>query len=369
MLLSDFLKQCGNSQRAAKLAGTDADINVHEYLSKQMRAADVEHQRVSLGYNKGDVHSDKFIPNFSIAFRGHEKLIADLVSPIVQVGNASDKYVVWDRATAMKTTDDEVGPLGMPGRVEQAFSTDTYTCVGRALEALVANDILANADAPLDLLSEAAADVRWTMAKNRELRVATLVTTAANYATNLKITKSGTAQWSDITSSSTSDPIQDIVSLQVKDDLAAPFNAIVMSDETWMHFRKHPKVTAALGGSGLALTVGAQGPHATEESVKAYFKFDHVLIGDAKRNTANPAATAAYSRIWGNSVQLLRIHPGASMNQLCSFKTFRHQPLSFITLQDPRPGVSGATIVKGSYSDGDKMVAQSVCGMIIDAIA
>ncbi len=368
MLLSRIYAHAKREDLAAKIFGKPADVDVDHYLSKQFAAAEAEQKKTLLAYSKSDVHVDRFMPNFSIAYRGQETLIADLALPIVPVDNASNKFVVWDRRMAMAITDDEVGPLGRVGQVYQDFSSSTYTCIGRALMSQVANDILVNSDAPLDLLSEAASDVRDRLARNREDRAASLIMTAANYAAANSVALSGTNRW-DVVSGSTADPISDIMNAMANVGVAAPINAIVMSLPVWTAFRKHPKVVAALGGFVQSTAAGVPlGAVATVEAVRQFFGLDYFLVGNAKKDTANPGnATAAFNFIWGKGCALLRLNPGAGMNQLAFAKTFRHQLLNFTSWFDPSPGVSGATLIKGGFSDSEKVTAADA-GYLIDTV-
>lgn len=367
--LSEVLLWAKNHELAEAIRGGSADIEINSELASRTTARELEMRAYSLalaagaisekGYGAGDVHSNKFLPNFSIGYRGEDRFIADLVAPIVPVDKASDKYVVWDKGTAYNLTDDEVSPTGTPAEIEQKFSSATYNVTDRALTSKVPNDILARADQPLELMDEAAVDVQTRSMRGREKRVADLVMTAANYG-SLTNALAGTARWDVGPATSTADPVGDILGAMDNVGLGVRPNALVMSQKVFTALRKHPKVLASISGVVI-------GKIASSDQLRDLFEVEYLLVGNAKYNSAGAAAAASMAYMWGAGCALLHVNAGAKRNDKAFAKTFRHMQWQFETWNDPKPGARGVTWVKGAFSDAEEIVMADG-GYLLDTV-
>lgn len=154
-----------------------------------------------------DVHVDQALTNVSINYKP-VGFIADKVSPIIPVKNDSDKYYVWDRAEAFRAFDDLRAPGAEARMIDDNVSTATYSAEEYSLKGKVTDRAKKNADSVLRLEISKTNRVKNALMLGREKRVAALFTTAANYASTNKVTKSGTSQWND--ASFAGNPITDI---------------------------------------------------------------------------------------------------------------------------------------------------------------
>ena len=96
----------------------------------------------------GQVHIDKAMTNVSIAYR-NANYIGDQVFPVVPVQKISDKYFTFDKGDWFR---DEAG-LRSPGTVgpivEFSLGSAAYSCQPIAAGMWVADEVVDNADAPL----------------------------------------------------------------------------------------------------------------------------------------------------------------------------------------------------------------------------
>ena len=196
-----------------------------------------------------------------------------------------------------------------------------------------------------DPLAEATDALATVMKINREVRVATLVTTSDSYAATSRTTLAGNAQWSH----AGSNPL-DAVLAQMDVPLVRP-NTLVMGQQVWTKFRQHPKIVEAIKASG----AGDQARGAvSRQQVAELFELDQVLIGRAQYQTAKPGQAATYAYIWGKHAALLHINRSASgtrsmMPSFCF--TAEAMAMDVGTYMDAARGIGqGTTFVKASES-------------------
>lgn len=106
----------------------------------------------------GDVHVNRPLTDISIAYlQGQERFVAADVFPVIPVQKQSDRYFVYNKGDLMR---DEAMPRA-PGTESAGMNYDidntpTYSCTKYALHKDVDDDTVANADAPLRPMQDAA---------------------------------------------------------------------------------------------------------------------------------------------------------------------------------------------------------------------
>jgi hypothetical protein len=148
-------------------------------------------------------HVDQVLSQISVGYPNNG-LVGEALFPSVGVGKQSDKYNVFGREDWLPE-DDIRAPGGEANEIGgKALSRDTYYAQEHALQCAVPDEERENVDPPLQPFQEATELVTAKVMLGRELAMKNLVTTAANYASGLTVTLSGTTQWSDYVNS---DPI------------------------------------------------------------------------------------------------------------------------------------------------------------------
>lgn len=233
----------------------------------------------------------------AIAFR-NTKLIADDVLPRIPTAKEF-RYNKWDLAEGFTLPDTRIGRTSAANEVEFSATKVDASTLDEALDDYIPIDdieIAARNGGGHDPRLHAVEYINDLLALARESRVATLVTTAANYATGYKATLSGTSQWSH----ASSDPVNAI--LAAADGMVMRPNVMVLSREVWTKLRQHAKVVAAVSVLGGNASVGGV---AVREAVRDLFEMDELLIGEGWLNSAVKGQTASLSRVWGKHCALL----------------------------------------------------------------
>lgn len=155
----------------------------------------------------GNVHIDQVLTNISIGW-GNQGLVADQLFPPVTVRKQSDKYYTFGREAWLP----EAGDYRAPGTEANEIpglqlSLDTYYAEEHSLQVAVTDEERENADSPLSPDRDGTELVTSKILLGREKAMKDLATDSTQYAADMTVTLSGTAQWNDYANS---DPIGDI---------------------------------------------------------------------------------------------------------------------------------------------------------------
>lgn len=175
-------------------------------------------------------------------------------------------------------------------RMQFGYSAGKFSLESHALEALVPNELLADAAAVpgLDLARSAINKVQNIIGLRLEYVQAQLATTAANYAATNKATLTGTAQWSDLAAS---DPLKDIETAKeaIRKQVGKRPNTIVLSAAVFAMLRQHSKIIDRIKYTGRDVP--------TAELLASLFGVKQVLVGDAIYDN-----NGTFADVWGKSV-------------------------------------------------------------------
>jgi hypothetical protein len=257
------------------------------------------------------VHIDAILTNISVAYmQKQENFIADKVFPILPVDKKSNKYFVyrkndWFRDEAQRRAD----------ATESAGSgynldTDSYSCDVWAFHKDVGDQTVANADAPLSPLREAAEFVTHRLMLRRELQfVSDYFTTGVwgkDYSGVASSPSAGTSfyQWSDYTNS---DPLEDIEAAkeQILSTTGHEGNTLVLGYQTFRKLKNHPDLVDRIKYTTRDVI--------TEQVMASLFGVERVLVAKAVKATNNEGATAAYDFAYGKAAALYHVAPQAGL--------------------------------------------------------
>lgn len=271
----------------------------------------------------------------------NEALIADMVLPRVSVAVDAFKYFKFNRDEAFTVPDTKIGRKSEANVVEFGGVEVTDSTVDYGLKDVVPMQDIRNADGtPFRPLDMAALNTARLLQLDREIRVATLVTTAANYATANKATLSGTSQWSDFTNSNPLDAM-----LQAFDAMLMRPNKLVLGQAVWTKLRTHPRIVEAVKGTGAG--TGAQGV-VSRQQVAELLELQEIIVGQGWVNTAKKGLTATMSRVWGKFALAMYTEPVTSTNSATTFG-FTAESGGGIRVRDwfdDKLGTDGAQIVQ-----------------------
>lgn len=308
----------------------------------------------------GQVHNDQTLSNLSIQYR-NEDFIGLQLMPVITTSKPSDKFFKYDKRNRLAEPDDSVATRSTPNEVTETRSTDNYSTKPYSLLEFVDAKTLQAQDAPLNEMVDAIAAVNDALAFKEEKRIASVLTTAANFGSNTN-TLSGTSQWSDYVNS---DPLTDITT--ARDSIWSPAMGSTRlvgycGLAVYNKLRRHPKVTADFKHlAGLKLP--------TRQQLAEYLELDDLLVSKAWEDTANEGQAISTGRIWGKHFGIVRVASGPSIRTAAFGFTFRFGAAETNEWYDPKPGVAGGYYVKVGLQEDHKVVAADTGYLIVNAVA
>lgn len=259
-----------------------------------------------------DVHVDALLTNISVAYMQAPgtNFIAPIVFPFIPVSKQSDKYFVytkndWFRDEAQKRAD-ATESVGSGYNV----STTNYLAEVWALHKDIGDQLLANADAPLNLTSEASQFIMNRLLMRMELQwIADFFKTTTWGSADLTGVAGAPAanqfrQWNDYTNST---PIEDIE--QGKENILSVTgrmpNTLVMGYQVFRQLRNHPDLIDRYKYTQAAVM--------TEQLMAQLFGVERILVSRAIKATNLEGETEAYSFITGKNALLLYVPPAPGL--------------------------------------------------------
>jgi len=231
---------------------------------------------------RSQVHVDSILTNISVAYiQAHSRFIAQQVFPVVPVSKQSDKFFRyqkddWFRDEAQRRAD----------ATESAGSgynlyDDRYACDVYAMHKDIGYQARANADAPLDLDSEAAEFVTQRMLLRQEISFVQDFFRAGVWGTDLTGTATGSqagefVKWSDYENS---DPVENIEDGKEKmlRTTGLEANTLVLGYGVFRRFKNHPDVRDRIKYTSSSTV--------TPDMMAAMLDVDRILISSAIRAT------------------------------------------------------------------------------------
>lgn len=240
------------------------------------------------------VHIDRAMTRISIAHR-NTSYIADQLFPNLPVNNQSDKYFVFDKSSWFR---DEAGPRA-PGtkgpQGDYSISSSAYSAQPIAMTKLVPDEILQNADAPLQIQTAATEFATDKVMLSVERDVAGFVFDAGSWAASAN----PTSQWN----LDSSEPLVDVETGReaIVKAVGREPNVFVMGREVWTKLKNHPDLLDRIKHTQRGIM--------TIELLAALFEVEKLLVGKAVVDTAEEGETSSRGFVWGKSAALLYVAP------------------------------------------------------------
>lgn len=256
------------------------------------------------------VHVDAILTNVSVAWmQTQDNFISDKVFPVVPVDKKSNKYFVYTKNDWFRDEAQRRAPGTESAGGGYGLSTDTYSCDVFAFHKDVDDQTVANSDAPLSPLREAAEFVTRRLVLRRELQfVSDYLTTSVWGKDYTGVASSPSTdqfiKWSDYANS---DPIIDIEAgkAQILTTTGLEANTLVLGYETFRQLRHHPDLVDRIKYTS-AQTI-------TTDMIARMFEVDRVLVAKAVKATNLEGATGAYSLAFGKGAWLGHVAPNPGL--------------------------------------------------------
>lgn len=228
----------------------------------------------------------------AIAYR-NARMIADEVAPRVPVGKEEFKYLKHDMAEGFTVPDTKVGRKSKPNEVEFSATEETDSTEDFGLDDPVPQKDIDNAPENYDPLGKSVEQISNIIELGREVRTASLVFNAANYAAANKEVLAGTAQFSDFANS---DPIG--VIMDALDSMVMRGNIMTIGRQAYSKLARHPDIVKAAHGNS-----GDKGI-AHRQAIIELFELEDILVGEARINTSKKGQNPVLQRCWGKHISL-----------------------------------------------------------------
>lgn len=299
------------------------------------------------GVSSSSVHSNTFLSNMSVQYANDEYIGERLVG-LVPVGKRSDAYAIYPKRERFEYPDDKLGSRSQANELSESRDSSNYSVQDYGFSNFVANETLDNEDPVFDEMVDLVEAINEGIAFKREVRLASVLTTAANYAGNT-VTLAGADQWD---SGSGGNPIKDIQTAK-----AALFQGRGATDvmgfcslAVFSCLSRHAHILDLLKYNRTGIAQRAE--------LANILGLTDLLVGASRRQTANEGQTAAYSRIWGLDFGIVRVAKRATKRSahFCSLFRLNGDPVT-TEWYDPRCGKSGGNYAKVGVSEDAKVVA------------
>jgi hypothetical protein len=322
----------------------------------QWKALNDDLLAIRKGVSAGSVHSNTFLSNMSVQY-ANDEYIGERLIPVVSVDKRSNDFAVYPKRERLEYPDDALGSRSHANELDESRTTDNYSVKDYGLQNFLSNETLENQDPIFDEMMDLTEAVNEGMAFKREIRLATILTTAANFSGNT-VTLAGADQWD---SGAGGNPIKDIQTAKAAlwQGRGATMLLAYCSLQVFNVLARHPTILDLLKyqRSGIA----------QRTELATILGFDDLLVGAARKQTANQGQTASYSRIWGLDFGMVRVAKRASKRSAHFASLFRMNG-DPVTTQwfDASLGKSGGHYAKVGVSEDAKIVAGDT-GYIIKA--
>jgi len=252
----------------------------------------------------GNVHIDKVLTGISMGYENNA-FVGDVLAPVVNVAKQSDLYYEFGREGWQQEPDSDLRAPGTPA-IEipgLTVATNPYFAVEHALKIPVTDEEIANADSPLNPMSDGTELLTDKILLGIELTVHGIATTAANYATGHSSTLAGTDQWDDAGSS----PILDYraARTQIHGAIFKEPTVAITPYQVMASLENHADFIERIKYSERGIL--------TKDIIAAVVGVANIVVPGVGYNSANPGQADAFGYIWGKDVVIAYVPPRAGM--------------------------------------------------------
>ena len=331
----------------------------HSFTSEADRERSFFLRQRFAGPAPADVHTSATVPNMLVDFAQGD-LIAPLACPFVNVSKRADTIASINRRMGKNASFDDTLTPGQPYKqLDWSYATGiTYSVRDHGIKVAVTDAQLANQDAAFNVERESGRASQETVLLKHEKRVATRLTTAANYVAANRLTP--TTKWDS----------GDTSLLEPRTDIDAAHNLLrqVTGRIGNMAIVSFPVVQTILTLDDYinrVKYVSESMPKALMGKLADWFNVETVLIGMATEDTANYGATASYADVWPDDVVICRQEGAGDL-----FSSLAIAPAtdvgSVLRWRDPNADVKSSWVGYGLSCD-EKIVSNAF-GVHIDDV-
>lgn len=359
-------------QDVFSLQRTAAGLRYEKWLENLRNASPEQVSKAKAGLFNGcvhkssigttDVYSNKTMQSMSVQY-ANDEYIGDRLMPMINAGSEpTGVYFVYDKRSRLAYPDDALGERGEAKEIDDARTTASFACKDYGFSNSISKKAVDAEDAPLDEMTDLTESINEGLAFKRENRQATILCTSSNFASSNTAAIGAASRWD---SAGGGNPVKDIQTAN-----AACWNGRgpgakwgYCSRGVWDVLARHPMILDLFKYNGSSPGL------ATPDMLAKWFGLAGILVGDARKDTANVGQTASYSRIWSDVFGIVRVAARPSIRNAAFGYTFRVDGKPFATQWfDGRPGLKGRWFAKVAVSDDYKVVANDTGYLITTPI-
>ncbi len=279
--------------------------------AKAIRMTDWDGNTIAMDLGNSDVHQAAATPGYAAGYR-NEAPMADMFAPPLLRTKPSDKFYTFAKEDAFQRATPIVGATSAQvAEISPRLANATFNTIEYALGGFVGTQLEAAADAALRIRQATVTRVLNALMIEREIRVAALANTAANWDTTVVATLAAAAKWNGGVSS---DPIADIHA-RAEASWGDP-TGIMISEKVFHAMQRNGGVQKYFAYKNSASPLPASG------DMSSLLNIPQIFV--AKMKYINAAGVLDY--IWGNDVVLFRMPaqmPPTTQDDVASAVTFR----------------------------------------------
>lgn len=299
------------------------------------------------------LHTPVWNPRMLEAYTNN-KMIGSRLCPVVPVQHRSDKVASIPFGTGLSPADTRLaGQASQVPEMEWAVGTrGTYAVEDQGLRTFIPADSVTNADLPFEVRRRSSMILASAMELMDEIEDAALLGTAGSYASGYSSTVSTS---SDKWNSDNSDPADQVragVAKLLTNDGQAKV-VVGLGRDVFRALQKHPKIVAALYGRA-STSMGPTTMTVTEKMLAELFEVDEVVVGKAKKNTANAGQTVALADVWAGFATAVIVSESPSAEMPVGFAhrfRYRNAAMDVQFIPELLAGVRGGEHCKVTKSD------------------
>lgn len=262
---------------------------------------------------RGDVHVDRPLTQIAIAFaQNPEAFVADRVFPILSVSKQTDSFFTIPRGDWYRDEMKKRAPGALSAERTHGVSTDTYAADVWALHEMLADQVRANYDSPLQADREITEGLTQAGMIRKEKQWVTDFFTSGLWTSDQTGVDSASPAANEVGRWDRADstPIEDVRAGKRRVQARTGFrpNKMVMNRDVYDALLDHPDIVRRLDSgqtTGPAIVL--------RQNLAALFELDELLVMDSVENTALEGATDSFSFIGTKSALLVYSAPSAGL--------------------------------------------------------
>jgi len=235
--------------------------------------------------------------NYAGINRASRGYIADQVAPRIRVDNRLFRWWQSDLADAFTQYDNQMSRMSQANEIGLHWTETTGQTLDWGLREAIPYGDEASAMAqsiPFSLKSQAVKNIVDKNQLAREVRVAALAMTMANYTTGYYTDLTSGTKWSDYTNS---DPLGLVIDAMA--GMILPGTIAVTSRKVANILIRHPAISKAAGGTL------EQGRYSSLDTIASLMGLQKILVGNTLKQTSKRGQTLVTAQIWPDSFAIM----------------------------------------------------------------